>query len=175
MRKLSHVLNIESLRIGYFSHFQSLILYGLIFWGMPANMKRVFLLQKRIIRVMLGLRPRCSCRSWFKKFDILPVSCLYIYSLMSFVVDNQDLFQANSSVTCIKTRQRVQLHQPFVALSCIQKGVTFSSIKIFNALPRSLVKRKTENLRFKNAWTRFLMYHSFYTLEEFFSSNSNII
>jgi hypothetical protein len=31
MRKLSHVLNTESLRIVYFAHFQSLILYGLIF------------------------------------------------------------------------------------------------------------------------------------------------
>jgi hypothetical protein len=63
MRKLSHVLNTESLRIVYFAHFQSLILYGSIFWGTPANMKRVFLLQKRIIRIMLGLGPRCSCRS----------------------------------------------------------------------------------------------------------------
>jgi hypothetical protein len=123
---------------------------------------------------MLGLGPRCSYRSWFEKLDILPVTCLYIYSLMSFVVDNQDLFQANSSVTCIKTRQRDQLHKPYVALSCIQKGVTFSFIKIFNALPQSLVKLKTEKLRFKNALRRFLMYHLFYTLEEF-SSNSNII
>jgi hypothetical protein len=103
------------------------------------------------------------------------VTCLYIYSLMSFVVDNQGLFQANSSVTCMKTRQRDQLHKPYVALSCIQKGVTFSSIKIFNALPRSLVELQTEKLRSKEALRRFLMYHSFYTLEEFFSSNSNII
>jgi hypothetical protein len=174
MRKLSHVLNTESLRIVHFPHFQSLILYGLIFWGTLANMKRVVWLQKRIM-IMLGLWPRCSCRSWFKKLDILLVTCLYIYSLMSFVADNQDLFQANSSVTCIKTRQREQLHKPFVALSCIQKGVTFSSIKIFNALPRSLVKLKNEKFRFKHALRRYLKYHSFYTLEEFFSSNSNII
>jgi hypothetical protein len=100
---------------------------------------------------------------------------LYIYSLMSFVVDNQDLFQANSSVNCIKTRQRDQFNKPYVALSCIQKCATFSSIKISNALPQSLVKLKTEKLRFKNALRRFLTYHSFYTLEDFFSSNSNII
>jgi hypothetical protein len=124
-------------------------------------MKRVFLLQKRIIRVMLGLGPRYSCRSWFKKLDILPVTCLYMYSLMSFVVDNQDLFQANSSVTCIKTRQMDQLHKPYIALYCIKKSVTFSPIKIFNALPRSLVKLTAEKLRFKNALRKFLMYHSF--------------
>jgi hypothetical protein len=141
---------------------------------MPANMKRVFLLQKRIIMIMLGLGPRCSCRLWFKKLDVLLVTCLYIYSLMSFVADNQDIFEAISSVTSIKTRQRDQLHKPCVALSCIQKGVTFLPIKIFNALPQSLVKLKAEKLRFENA-LKFLMYHSFYTLEEFFSSNYNII
>jgi hypothetical protein len=88
---------------------------------------------------------------------------------MSFVVDNQDLFQANSSADCIK-----QLHKSFVALSCIQKGVRYSSIRIFNALPVSLVKLKTDKSRFKNELKRFLMYHSFYTLEEFFSSNSDV-
>jgi hypothetical protein len=104
---------------------------------------------------------------------MLPVTCLYIYSLLSFVVDNQDLFQANSSAHCIKTRQKDQLHKPFVALSCIKKGVRCSSIKIFNALPLSLVKLKTEKSRFKNALKRFLIYDSFYTLQKFFSNNSD--
>jgi hypothetical protein len=36
------------------------------------------------------------------------------------------------------------------------------------------VKPKTEKSRFKNALKRFLMYHSFYTLEEFFSNNSDV-
>jgi hypothetical protein len=137
-------------------------------------LKRVFLLQKRIIRIMLGLGPRCSCRSLFKKLDILLVTCLYIYSLISFVVDNQDLLQANSSAHCIKTRQNDQLHKPFVASSCVQKGVRYSSIRIFNALPVSLVKLKTDRSRFKNALKRFLIYHSFYNFEEFFSNNSDV-
>jgi hypothetical protein len=56
MRKFSHILNIGLLRVVYFAHFQSLILYGSIFWGTPTNMNRVFLLQKSIIRIMLGLK-----------------------------------------------------------------------------------------------------------------------
>jgi hypothetical protein len=35
MRKLSHVLNIESMRVVYFAHFQSVILYGFIFGEFP--------------------------------------------------------------------------------------------------------------------------------------------
>jgi hypothetical protein len=87
---------------------------------------------------------------------------------MSFVVDNQNVFHTNSLAHCMKTRQKDQLHKPYVALSCIKKGVRYSAIKIFNALPLSLVKLKTQKSIFKNALRRILMYHSFYTLEFFF-------
>jgi hypothetical protein len=86
----------------------------------------------------------------------------------------QDLCSPTLTAHCIKTRQNDQLHKPFVSLSCIQKGVTYSSIRIFNALPVSLVKLKTDKSKFKNVLKRFLMYHSFYTLEEFFSNNSDV-
>ena len=56
--KLSYVLNIDALRIIYFAHFQSLINYGIIFWGSSSTMQNVFLIQKRIIRIMLDLGPR---------------------------------------------------------------------------------------------------------------------
>ena len=116
---------------------------------------------------MSGLRPRCSCRSWFKKLDILPVTCLYSYLLIAFVVDNQGLFQVNSSAHCIKTRQNDQLHKPFVALSFIQKGVRYSSIRIFNALRVSLVEFKTDKSRFKNVLQGFSCITHFIFLRSF--------
>jgi hypothetical protein len=45
---------------------------------------------------------------------------------------------------------------------------------VFNALPVRLVKLKTDKSRFKNELKRFLMYQSFYTLEEIFSNNSDV-
>ena len=42
------------------------------------------LLQKKIIRIMMGAHPRTSCRKLFKKLEILTVPSIYIYSLMSF-------------------------------------------------------------------------------------------
>jgi hypothetical protein len=116
---------------------------------------------------MLGLWPRYSCRSWFKKLDILPVTCLYSYLLISFVVDNQGLFQVNSSAPCIKTRQNYQLDKQFVALFCIQKGVRYSSIWIFNALRVSLVELKTDKSRFKNVLQGFSCITHFMLLRSF--------
>ena len=89
MRKLSNILNIVTLRIVYFAYFQSLVNYGIIFWGSSSTMHNVFLMQKRIIRIMLGFGPS-SCRGVFRKLDILTVPSLYIYALMMFVVNNPD-------------------------------------------------------------------------------------
>jgi hypothetical protein len=85
MRKLSCILNIDTLSIVYFAHFQSLINCGIIFCVSSQTMQNVFLIQKRIITIMLGLGPRSSCRGEFKKLDILTVPCLYIFALMMFV------------------------------------------------------------------------------------------
>jgi hypothetical protein len=41
--------------------------------------KKIFTLQKRIIRIMVGAHPRTSCRRLFKKLDILTVPNQYIY------------------------------------------------------------------------------------------------
>ena len=55
-------------------------------------------MQKRIIRIMLGLGPRSSCGGAFRKLDILTVPSVYIYALMMFVVNNPDSFQSKSTV-----------------------------------------------------------------------------
>ena len=130
MRKLSNFLNIVTLRIVYFAYFQSLVNYGIIFWGSSSTMHNVFLMQNRIIRIVLGLGPRSSCRGVFRKLDVLTVPSLYIYALMMSVVNNPDSFQSNSTIHCIMTRQNNQLHLPTITFSSIQKGVIYVSIKI---------------------------------------------
>jgi hypothetical protein len=72
--------------------------YGIIFWGNSSSSRKTFTLQKKIIRFMVGAHPRTPCRSLFKKLEILPVPCQYIFSLMNFFVNNQENFQTNSSV-----------------------------------------------------------------------------
>jgi hypothetical protein len=50
-------LSQESLRMVYFSYFHSLMTYGLVFWD-NSYRNIVFKLQKRIIRIMVGIRER---------------------------------------------------------------------------------------------------------------------
>jgi hypothetical protein len=67
---------------------------------------------------------------------------------MMFVVNNPDEFQTDSSVRGINTRRKIQLHIPSERLSSIQKGVTYSSIKIFNSLTSNILKLQNDKLIF---------------------------
>jgi len=81
----------------YYSYFHSIMMYGLIFWG-NSHYSNIFRLQKRIIRIIVGIRGRDSCREHFKKLKILPLQSQYILSLLLFIVDNGDYFKVNSEI-----------------------------------------------------------------------------
>jgi hypothetical protein len=66
--------------------------YGVIFRGNTTDSKRVFNIQKKIIRIMAVVKRRVSCRELLKKFNILPLASEFLLSLLLFVVDNMDKF-----------------------------------------------------------------------------------
>ena len=111
---------------------------GRFFLGNSAGVDKVFKLQKRIVRIVAGVRSWCSCRGLFRRLDILPVPCQYIFSLMIFVVDNLGSFQTYRTVHGLNTRNKTLLHRPIANLPCFQKGVSYVAVKIFNSLPSSI-------------------------------------
>jgi len=83
-----------------------------------------------------------------------------IYSLCYrlLLITGITLFQINA-------RRKNDLHLPQVSLAMYQKGVYYSGIKIFNALPKAIkdISRKTK--KFKIALKHYLLTHSFYSLD----------
>jgi hypothetical protein len=67
VRFMLHVSNTDTLKSVYFAYFHSIMKYGIIFWGNSSNSKKIFALQKKIRRVMVGARPTNSCRSLFNR------------------------------------------------------------------------------------------------------------
>jgi len=47
MRRLVHMLNVETLKTVYFAHFHSVTKYGIIFWGRSTTIHKVFIIQER--------------------------------------------------------------------------------------------------------------------------------
>jgi hypothetical protein len=72
--------------------------YGIIVLGNSSYTIKLFRIQKNVIRIMMGLKKRDSCRDSFKEMKILPLYSQYIYSLMQYPVNNIHLFTRNTEV-----------------------------------------------------------------------------
>jgi len=143
--------------------------YGIIFWGNSWHSSIIFRLQKKLIRIMEGCRNRVSCRSLFKKFQILPLKSQYMLSLLMFVVQNKTIFPTNTENYNLDTGQRNNLYRPQANLTIYQKGSYYLGIKIFNNLPSEIKNVAGNQKKFKIAVKKNLYTSSFYTLEEYFS------
>ena len=113
---------------------------------------------------MLRLGPRSSYREGFKKLDILTVSCLYVYALMLFAHKNLSFYQTNTSVHGMNTKQQNKLHIPSVRLFSIQRGVCYSSVKIFNQLPQNIFKFHNNLHTFKTLLRDYHVNNAFYSI-----------
>ena len=76
---------------------------------------------------------------------------------MLFIVDNQKDFLTNVYVQGSDTRNKNHLYLCIVSLSCVQKGVSYSGVKIFNSVPSNIQSHRNDRKRFKNK----LPYYSF--------------
>jgi hypothetical protein len=158
----------------YYSYFNSIINYGLPFWGNSPQCLNVFRIQKKIIRIMLGCRRRDSCRNLFRKLEILPLASQYILYLMLFITKNRNEFTVNSEIYRINTRQQNNLHQPSVNLKKYQNGIYYLGTKVYNNLPQHIKSAFSDIKKFEVQLKEFLHLHCFYSLQECFSYKSPV-
>jgi hypothetical protein len=77
IRNIKPFMPVNTMKSIYYSSFHSLMTYGLIFWGNLSHADKVFKLQKRVIRVIMGCSYRESCRDLFKELNMLPLKSQY--------------------------------------------------------------------------------------------------
>jgi hypothetical protein len=86
IRTIQPIMSNETLRMVYFAYIHSIISFGIILRGNQPHSKKIFKLQKRVIRVITHLRMRDSCREMFERLEILPLYSQYVFSLSMFIV-----------------------------------------------------------------------------------------
>jgi hypothetical protein len=119
---------------------------------------------------MMGVKSRNSYKDQFKRLKILTLLCEYIYSLINFNTNNIEPYQTNADVHSINTRHKHCLHKPAANFSCFQKNAYSTGIKIFNKLPLNIKSLMKEKARFKIALKRYLLTHSYYSVDEYLLS-----
>jgi hypothetical protein len=72
----------------YFAHVHTIMSCGVIFYGNFSYANKVFILQKKIIRIITNAGPRKSCRENFRDMQILTIYFQYIYLILLFTVND---------------------------------------------------------------------------------------
>ena len=86
---------------------------------------------------------------------------------MLFIVDNQKDFLTNVYVQGLDPRNKNHVYLCIVSLSYVQKGVSYSGVKICNSLPSNIQSHRNDRKILKNKLYRYLITHSFYSITEF--------
>lgn len=168
IRTIRETVDISVIRIYYFAYVQSVLSYGIIFWGSSQHAHKVFIAQKRIIRCIMGVQPSHSCKPLFIQLGILPVPSLYISHLAKYVRKNFHQFKKN--IDChqgdIATRCANNLRIPLHNTAAFERGPEYRAIKAYNALPAH-IRNECSDMKFKNHLRDFLITRCFYSFEEF--------
>ena len=142
IRRIRDSLSIESVRIFYLASIQSILSYGILFWGSSCRAMDIFKAQKRLIRSIFGLHPRTSCRAYLTSFNVLTAPSLYFLSLVMFIKKNPHLFVRNcdnySAQMSVVTRGRFDLSIPSHNSTFFEKGPLYRAVKAFYLLPNHI-------------------------------------
>jgi hypothetical protein len=81
----------------YYAYFQSRLKYGIIFWGSVKDSLKIFIIQKKVMRLIAGVNKRVSCKGIFSEYEILTLPSLYIMEVLCFTKKLEGTLKATPS------------------------------------------------------------------------------
>ena len=109
------------LNAAYYGKVYSLMKFGVLFWGNSTHSDRVFLMQKKIVRIMFGLSYRESCRSTFRTAGLLTLPSLYIYEVLKAVFSMKHKLLKNEELHGYSTRGKKRSGYTKTPISFLRK------------------------------------------------------
>jgi len=106
------ILSFYMIRNVYFTKFQAPLQCGILYWGWIGGdlNTRICQIQKRVIRSMVGVSSRTSCRQLFKELNILTLASLYILEVACFIIKYCLSLEQNSNVHKYNTWRKMDIH-----------------------------------------------------------------
>lgn len=163
---LSRYLTEKSLRIVYHSNLESLMRYGIVFYGSNSDVKHVFVTQKRAIRAMYKMSFRDSCRGVFRREEIMTVYALYIYECLLFLFKNRSRFTVHTNSHTYDTRT-LDLSYPIHRLSLTEEHPSYMCLRLYNKLPVR-IKALADLPTFRKEIKKLLIELEPYRVEDYF-------
>jgi hypothetical protein len=167
LRNLAQFCSLDILKIAYYGLIYPHLVYGIKLWGGCANynLERVFILQKKAVRLISKLNFRTSCRDTFRELQLLTLPCLYILEVVMHCQSNHNLVQGRD-LYHYRTRGRDNFRVQYHRTEISKKLPTQIGVKLMNKLPDS-VKQSNSLKQFKIRLKNLLISKTFYTVGEF--------
>lgn len=166
IRRLSNISGERAAFVAYHALFASHLRYGIVAWGAASqvHLNRILVIQKKALRIILGVSMMEHCRPLFKKHKLLTVVSLYILETTTLAK------KANPSLRCNKhaynTRNNKDIDLPMHRLKKIADSPAYAGAYLFNLLPSTL-KVLEDNKLFATALRQYLTVRPYYTMTEF--------
>jgi hypothetical protein len=127
---------------------------------------RILRIQKWVIRSMVGVSGRTSCRQLFKEMNILTLVSLYIMEVICYIRKHHQFVDLNSNVHAHITWRKMDIHIQSYNTDLYKRSVINMGTKLYNKLP-GYIKEIDSYKTFKKKLKSLLLLHSFYSVEEF--------
>lgn len=173
MKIISENISEDVAITAYYAYINSVIRYGLIFWGNSSDVNRIMIVQKRCIRNIFKLSYRESCRKFFIQKKMLTIISMYILDSVVFVYDNKSLFKEPELKHQYSTRNRDMLQTNKSNYTYVQKNVKHSIVKLYNTFPLSVTDLPRPRLL--STLKNYLLDKAFYTLDEFYADKGKLL
>lgn len=170
LRTLSECVSLDALRTAYHSLFHSVMSYSILAWGHSAHTGRVFGLQRKAVRIMVGLGYGDDCRQAFRDLKILTLPSQYILDNLIHIKTNESSYRVHGEVHGYETRQRDMLIPAYHRLGRCRNGPGSLAINFFNVLPHSLKSLPIKS--FKIEIKKILLENAFYDTAEYLNAFS---
>nr|CAH7759623.1 unnamed protein product [Callosobruchus chinensis] len=166
INSLKHSLDTDGLVNVYYATAHSAISYCIVLWGQAKDVQRVFILQKRIMRLIFKIPYKSSCREAFKRHRILTVTSIYILKTLVYFFQNKHKVKKHSDEHKYNTRNKDSFVTNKFYHIYYKKSPAYAGCFLFNLLPYNM-RELTSLSAFKGKLKDILLKGCFYSVEEF--------
>lgn len=165
IRNLKQFAPISVVLSAYFALFASHLNYAVTCWGHSCHAKRIFGLQRKVLRIMDGLGYREEVRDSFKKLKVLTFPSIYILQSLLLIKKASSNLLTNQDFHTYNTRFKHNLRPSRLRLKSSRNCTTYYGLHFFNTLPSNI--RNLDFPKFKSAVKKILIDNAFYSTAEF--------
>ena len=130
------------------------------------HLQRVFVSQKRLLRLIFNLKNRESCT--FISKGVFTVPSVYIYKCLIFAKINLHSFLTAADNHMYNTRNKELLSIPAHKTANFKNSLHYHCVVLFNTLPKTAKAMKLAS--FKKEIKDLLLRHAFNSVNEFLNS-----